>query len=96
MIFSEKNNITRGQTHFTQTSQTSKIMAKCLSKHLKGQSRSAKREIFATPELVTARLSNLGPPAKGQPGPSQSKHLKGDCLSITVISIKGEDDRIRA
>ena len=34
--------------------------------------REARREIFTTPELVTARPSILGPPAKGRPGPSSS------------------------
>ena len=36
----------------------------------------ARREIFATPGLVTARQSILGPPAEGRPGPSVSKNLK--------------------
>ena len=30
----------------------------------------ARREIFTTPRLVTARRSILGPPAEGRPGPS--------------------------
>ena len=35
--------------------------------------REVRREIFTFPELVTARLSILGPPAKGRPGPSLYK-----------------------
>ena len=32
--------------------------------------REARREMFTTPELVTAQRSILGPPAEGRPGPS--------------------------
>ena len=35
--------------------------------------REARREIFTTPGLVTARRSILGPPAEGRPGPSLRK-----------------------
>ena len=35
--------------------------------------REVRREIFTTPELVTARRSILGPPAEGRPGPSYIK-----------------------
>ena len=33
----------------------------------------ARREIFTTPRLVTARQSILGPPAEGRSGPSIDK-----------------------
>ena len=36
--------------------------------------RKARREIFTTPRLVTARQSILGPPAEGRPGPSINKY----------------------
>ena len=39
--------------------------------------RKARREIFTTPELDTARQSILGPPAEGRPGPSFKKRLNG-------------------
>ena len=37
--------------------------------------REARREIFTTPRLVTARRSILGPPTEGRPGPSDYKFL---------------------
>ena len=38
--------------------------------------REARREMFTTPELVTAQRSILGPPAEGRPGPSDYKQTK--------------------
>ena len=43
--------------------------------------REARCEIFTTPELVTARRSILGPPAKGRPRPSKTKSLDNCFLS---------------
>ena len=42
--------------------------------------REARREIFTTPEHVTARRSILGPPAEGRPGPSLIKLSTVRCL----------------
>ena len=46
--------------------------------------REARREIFTTPGLVTARRSILGPPAEGRPGPSFPK--KRFCRRFLVTS----------
>ena len=53
--------------------------------------REVRCEIFTTPELVTARRSILGPPAKGRPRPSKSKlclYLFIFCTFIRCICLK--------
>ena len=50
--------------------------------------REARREIFTTPGLVTARRSILGPPAEGRPGHSHLKMSPAVQLVVTLLTMR--------